>query len=125
MKHFAATVDVAAEPEAIWPLLAEFRRWPEWGVSVTDVKSDADEVTAGATGRVRTAFGLWLPFVIGDVIPQSFWDWRVAGVAATGHYLEPRGAFTQVGFTVPWPAAPYGAVLGMSLRRIKRIAESG
>ena len=88
------------------------------------MESDAKEVAPGVTGRVRTPFGLWLPFVIGEVVPCSFWDWRVAGVPATGHYVEPRNTFTRVRFTAPWPAAPYSAVMAVSLRRIKRLAES-
>jgi hypothetical protein len=123
VKHVTAKADILAQPDAIWSLLTEFDRWPEWGVSVTAVESDATEVAPGVRGRVRTPLGIWLPFVIGDVVPQSFWGWRVAGVPATGHYLEPRSGFTRVRFTVAWPAAPYLAALATSLRRVKILVE--
>ena len=124
MKRVSSTIDIAASAERIWPFIAEFERWPQWGLSVTRVDSAADKVAPGVTGRVRTPVGLWLPFVIGDVIPESSWDWTVAGVPATGHHLEPRGDCTYVRFTAPWVAAPYKLAMQLSLRRLKRIVES-
>ncbi|MDJ0497776.1 MAG: SRPBCC family protein [Acidimicrobiia bacterium] len=124
MRRITSAVEIAASADRIWPFVAEFERWPQWGLSVNQVDSDARQVGPGVTGRVRTPLGFWVPFTIGEVIPGSFWDWSVAGVPATGHRLEPRGASTRVEFTAPWVVAPYKLVMALSLRKLKRVVEA-
>lgn len=124
MRHVAATIDIAAPTDRVWPFLAEFARWPQWGLSISDVHSTSEYVAPGVTGRVRTRVGLWLPFTIEDVIPESFWDWSIVGFRATGHYLEPRQGHTHVRFTAPGVAAPYKLVMAASLERLKHLVES-
>ena len=91
---------------------------------VVAVESDADEVAVGATGRVKTIAGPWLPFVITEVERGHSWTWKVAGIPATGHRVSARGeARTLVEFTAPIAVAPYALVLNVGLRRLKRLAE--
>jgi hypothetical protein len=117
-------IDIDADASVVWPYLARFHHWPAWGPTVTAVESASSEVAPGVTGRVRTPIGLWLPFTIVDVDPGRAWDWRVAGVPATGHTVVPDGpSRCRVEFTAPWWASPYAAVLAMGLRRIQRLAE--
>jgi len=121
-----ASIEIAAPASAIWPLLAEFRHWPEWGPSVRAVDAETEAIAAGLRGRVQTAIGLWLPFEIGRCEPERFWDWKVAGVQATGHRLVPIAADrTLVEFTVSRVFLPYVWVLDRGLRRLARLAESG
>jgi hypothetical protein len=92
---------------------------------VRSVDADGPEVRTGVTGRVQTPIGLWLPFEITDVAPGRSWDWRVAGVGATGHRLVVTGPNAcRVEFTVPAWGAPYTLVLRSGLRRLKSLAES-
>ncbi len=119
----SASAEVDAPAADVWSLLARFDRWPAWGPSITSVEADADEVAPGVTGRVRTAVGVWLPFEITGVLPGRSWDWRVAGIPATGHRVDPiDDRRSRVTFTTPWPTAPYLAVLAVALGRIRRLA---
>jgi uncharacterized protein YndB with AHSA1/START domain len=125
VRHIGTSVEVDAPTERVWALLTEFDHWPDWGVSIRRVESETERVAAGVTGRVQTVAGLWLPFRICDVIPGRFWIWDVAGIGATGHRIKPLAERRcRVEFTGPWIAAPYLAVLRMSLRRLKTLAEA-
>lgn len=126
MAHLTVGIDVAAAPERVWPLLAEFRHWADWGPSIRAVESAAHTVAPGVAGRVQTVAGVWLPFVITQVTPGRSWDWSVAGIPATGHRLLhlPDGS-SRVEFTVSRWLAPYTVVLRAALRRIRDLAEEG
>jgi len=118
-------IDIGAPADGVWRLLTEFRAWPEWGPSVRGVESEAEAVAAGVTGRVRTALGVWLPFVIEEFEEERYWDWSVAGLRATGHRVSPLSADrTRVVFTVSRLYLPYVPVLAWGLHRLKRIAEA-
>ncbi|MBT8201951.1 MAG: hypothetical protein HKN74_00645 [Acidimicrobiia bacterium] len=125
MRHIGTALDIAASGERVWSLLTEFEHWPSWGISIRRVESAAARVATGVEGRVQTVAGLWLPFTIGDVTPGHFWAWEVAGIGATGHRVTPLAdAECRAEFTAPWPAAPYLAVLRISLHRLKSLAEA-
>jgi len=114
---------VAAEPSTMWALLAQPHRWPEWGPSVRAVECTDTEIRPGTQGRVRTPVGLWLRFTITAVDPGRAWHWRVAGLAATGHRIEPVGdRRTRVVFEIPWWGLPYGIVCHLALRNLARRA---
>jgi uncharacterized membrane protein len=124
MKPVRVRIEIEAPADVVWPLLADFVHWPEWGPSVRAVDVEASTVAAGVTGRVRTAIGVWLPFEIGAVEPGRSWQWSVAGIDATGHGLEPLSeSRCAVEFSVPRLFAPYRWVLERGLRRIKALAE--
>lgn len=119
------SIDIAANASTVWPLLAEFRHWPAWGPSVRAVEADVASVAPGVRGRVQTAIGLWLPFEIERCEDERFWDWRVAGVRATGHRLLPLdGQRSRVEFSVPTLFFPYALVLDRGLRRLAALAEA-
>ncbi|MEM9174612.1 MAG: SRPBCC family protein [Myxococcota bacterium] len=125
MSDASASIEIAASVSEVWPFLAEFRHWPEWGPSVRAVEAGRKAVAPGLRGRVQTSIGLWLPFEIGRCEPERFWDWKVAGVRATGHRLVAiDSARTRVDFTVPRAFFPYIWVLDRGLRRLASLAES-
>jgi hypothetical protein len=94
-----------------------------WGPTVRRARLLDDRLEAGARGMVTTVFGLDLPFEITDYDDGARWAWKVAGVSATVHTVEPLGSdCCRVGFGVPWPAAPYLAVCGYALARLDAIA---
>jgi hypothetical protein len=75
-------------------------------------------------GRVQTATGLWLPFEITHWEPERAWTWRVAGVPATGHRVEPLGPQRcRVSFLIPRWAPFYRPVCRSALRRIAALAK--
>jgi uncharacterized protein YndB with AHSA1/START domain len=123
MNHFSVSADIAAPAAAVWELLVDTRRWPEWGPSIRRVESDAPRIGAGTMGRVQTVLGSWLPFTITRFEEGRSWGWRVAGVAATGHEVVDLGHDRcRVTFTVPWIAAPYAVVVSVALRRLRAAA---
>jgi len=97
---------VAADRDAVWRLLTDTERWPDWGPSVTDADADERYIRTGTTGRVRLPVGLWIPFEV-TTCDDYRWTWRVARIPATGHRVERAGGGCRVGFELPLYAAGY------------------
>ncbi len=120
--------DVRLEVGVAWPhawaAFARYEHWSTWGPSVTAVEPGSGEVRAGDTGRVRTPVGGWVPFRIDEVDPGRRWSWRVVGLRATAHRVEPAGPDRSVlVFEVPWWAAPYAVVCRLALGRLAAVAQ--
>lgn len=121
--HTWTTTEVDAPASEVWELLADPSMWPRWGPSVRRATIDGGELRTGATGTVTTAVGVRLPVEITRVEPGRSWRWKVAGIPATDHTVEPLGPRRcRVGFGVPLPAAPYLAVCRVALHRIEQLA---
>jgi len=126
LRPVRASIEIEAPEGTVWQLLAEFRHWPTWGPTVRAVRANAAAVAPGVRGHVQTPVGLWLPFEITTVRNHEYWDWKVAGAAATGHQITPLGeSLTRVDFKVSGWFAPYLGVLNAGLRRLKLAAETG
>jgi hypothetical protein len=115
---------VPAGAADVWALLADPGRWPLWGPSVRGAVVHGDgAIRAGATGSVRTALGVTLPFEVTLFEPGRRWAWTVAGIGATDHRVDPLGpGRCRVAFGVPWPAAAYLPVCRVAITRIRRLA---
>lgn len=123
MRRLPFVAEIAAPADAVWELLVDTRRWPEWGPSIRRVQCDPPRIDVGVTGRVQTIAGVWLSFEITRLEEGRSWDWRVGRAPATGHEIESLGADgCRVTFTVPWIATPYGIVVLLALRRLERLA---
>ena len=117
---FSQMLDAPAE--SVWRLITDTRSWPRWGPTVTAVDCPERYIREGSTGRVRTPLGIWLPFTVERFEPEHYWDWRVGGVAATGHRVKPLGQQQcELAFTVPYWAFGYGVVCRAALKRIERL----
>ena len=126
MRQVQASIEIKRPCSVVWPLLAEFHHWPNWGPTVRAVRADKPAVEPGLQGVVQTPVGLWIPFEITTVSDHEYWDWKVAGVPATGHRVMSVGdSLTRVEFTVSGWLAPYWIVLNLGLRRLKALAETG
>jgi hypothetical protein len=119
-----------ARAAAAWDLLTDTRRWPEWGPSVGAVDCSERYIRMGSRGRVRVA-SAWLPFEVRSFTSPGEetgrpgrWTWRVAGVPATSHRVEPLGeGRCRIVFEVPPLAAPYTLVCDRALDTLVRLAE--
>jgi uncharacterized protein YndB with AHSA1/START domain len=116
---------IDAPAARVWRLLTDTRAWPAWGPSVRAVTCRDRFIRAGSRGRVQTAVGVWLPFVVTAFEPHAYWDWRVAGLTATGHRVDAVAPDRcRLTFSVPVWAAPYGWVCRLALRRIGRLVKA-
>lgn len=118
---------IAAPPSVVWNVLIDLDAWPQWGPTVSAAWLDPPytRLDLNVTGTVRTAVGLAAPFVITEFEPGRHWGWKVAGIPATHHRVEPVGADTRASMAVPWWAPGYLSVCAIALRRIERIAAAG
>lgn len=117
--------EVSASQERGWELLTDTERWPEWGPSVRAVDCDDQFIEPDSTGRVRVPGGLWVPFRITGCEPYR-WTWRVAGIPATGHRVDPPAEGVpeercRVVFELPVLAVGYVPVCIRALDRIESI----
>jgi hypothetical protein len=123
LMSYSTTVAIAAPAARVWSILTDTRAWPAWGPSVSRVECAQRYITAGSRGRVRTVIGVWLSFEITDFVDGRYWSWKVAGIPATGHRVEPLGRDScRLSFEVPTLAAPYLAVCRVACLRIRAMA---
>src|SRR5512143_2197519 len=107
----------------VWRILIDTHCWLEWGPSVKAVDCIDRYIRKGSTGRVLTTLGFWANFKITDFEEGRYWTWRVYGIAATGHRVEPLGEHRcRVSFEIPLFAAPYALLCKLALRRIAKMA---
>jgi len=115
---------INASTERVWDILINTQLWPEWGPSVQAVDCSQSVISAGVSGRIKTAIGIWVAFTITEFEPVRFWGWNVAGFPATGHRLEKiDDANCDLVFELPLVAFPYALICHQAARRIARIAE--
>ncbi|MGQ0630554.1 MAG: SRPBCC family protein [Sporichthyaceae bacterium] len=120
--HISRTVDAPAE--AAWHLLADTGNWSAWGPSIADVTPNDALVYPGMKGKIRPPLGVWLPFEITAVTPGRSWEWKVAGLAATGHRVDALDTLRcRISFEIPWWAPGYAPVCKLALRRIAELLE--
>ena len=104
----------------VWDIITNTTRWPEWGPSIIAVDCVDRYIRKGTCGRVKTLFGIWLPFVIIDFDDQRYWSWKIWGIRATGHRIEPVDAFKcNIFFEVPSIAFPYLSICWIAIKRIE------
>jgi hypothetical protein len=116
--------DVDAPAERTATALRDTQRWPEWSPSVRGVESTDRYVETGTTGRVRVACR-WVPFRV-TAATRLRWDWRVAGVPATGHRIDRypgESGRCRAAIEVPLVAAPYVPVCRRALDRFAALVE--
>ena len=117
---------MAHPPAAVWQAITDTHLWPQWGPSVSAVQCDVRYIRAGAQGRVQTRLGLWVPFLVTTFEPGRYWHWRVSGIPATGHRVEPLDAERcRLVFEVPVWAPPYVWVCRRALFRIESLLTLG
>src|ERR1700754_2691854 len=117
------THDVAAPPAAAWHVLTDLDAWPSWGPTVQRAElAEPGPLRLGSRGRVWTPPGIALPFEITEFEEGRLWAWKVAGVAATRHFVDRSATGCLVTFGVPLWAPVYLTVCAVGLKRIEALA---
>lgn len=114
---------IDAAPDTVWQILIDLDAWPVWGPTVAGAEMEGGAaLRLGARGRVWTPVGVPLPFEIISFEPGRVWGWKVAGVPATRHGVEPQGSGCRAWMSAPVWAPAYLPVLAIALRRIEGLA---
>lgn len=116
---WTVTRKIGAPAETVWNVLTALDMWPKWGLPVAGAELTSEgPLRLGSSGRVWTQVGVPLPFEITEFRPGRLWAWKVAGVAATKHGVDPAGNGCRVWMSSPVWAPAYLPVLAIALRRI-------
>ena len=116
--------EVRTSPAAAMESLRDTRTWPAWSPSITAVESDDRHIREGTCGHVRVG-GVQLPFRV-TTCSSRRWEWRVAGIPATGHRVEAYAGDSErcrVGIEVPLAAIGYVPACKRALDRFAALVE--
>lgn len=124
--NLAVKRDIQASPASVWSVLTDTTQWAHWGPSVRAVACRERFIRRGSRGKVRTPFGVWLPFIVDEYDHLHFWGWKVAGLRATGHRLIRLDEhFSRVVFELPPLWFPYAWICRRAAHNLARLAETG
>ena len=113
---------IGASSDEVWELLTDTLTWVDWGPSISEVQSSNRYIKKGSHGRIKTSLSFWVPFQVTDLDAGSQWSWRIYGIRATGHRIEPlHEGNCRLIFQVPIWAAPYLLVCKLALDRIAQL----
>jgi uncharacterized protein YndB with AHSA1/START domain len=103
--QFETSIDIDADPSAVWAALTDVERWPEWTASMTEVvRLDEGPFSLGSKARIRQPK---LPVVVWEVVdlePERAFSWtsKAPGtITRAEHRVVPRpGGGVDVTLTV-------------------------
>jgi uncharacterized membrane protein len=101
---FSKSVDINAAPDAVFAVMSDVERWPEWTASVTSVKRlDAGSFAVGSRARIRQPKlppALW---TVSAIEPGHSFTWisKGPGILVTAHHsVEPRAGGSHVSLSI-------------------------
>lgn len=94
--EYRTSIEIDASPEAVWAVLADVERWPEWTNSMQRIEFvEGADLKRGATVRIKQPR---LPVMVWEVIdmePNRVFTWQAesGGMTSVGdHRLLARSA---------------------------------
>lgn len=115
---------ISAPTQNVWQVLVDTKQWPTWGPSVKAVSCPQQYISAGLKGKIQTIFGIWINFEITRFEPLKYWEWKVAGIPATGHKLkEIDNNNCEIIFELPFITFPYALICLRAIDRIAHLAK--
>ena len=115
------SVEIFRHPDAIWPVMLDVERWPEWTSSISKLERlDPGPFGLGSRVRIRQPKLKAMTWRVSEFEPGRFFTWetRSPGVYTTGrHEIRPTDSGSIVTLTViqtGWLAlliAPFFAAL--------------
>lgn len=119
------TERTSADAAAIWALWADPARWPDWNEQIEHAEVDGDELSIGATARVKFKRGGTVKFEVAALEPERlFVDEARFPAARLGHEhrLSPGTRGCEITHRL-YVAGPLSGFWAMMLGR-KRMRES-
>ena len=121
--------DSVAQPDEVWPLLAEPRRWAEWAPHLRGAwRLGSPEVEPGNVGAAKLLGFVPVPARIVAKEAGRSWTWHV-GPMVLIHEVQPTPTGSRVAVTLSAPgvlepalAALYGPVVALMTRNLARVA---
>ena len=93
MRDFRTSIDIAAPPDRVWPIMRDVERWHEWTASITGIERlDDGPLRVGSRARVRQTKLPSNAFVVTTLEEgRGFtWESKSPGVRGIGHHwIEP------------------------------------
>jgi len=90
MADFEIAVEIAASPGAVWAVLMDVERWPEWTPSITSVQRlDAGALSVGGRTRIlqpKLRPAVWQVTELDEKSGVFTWVSRSPGVRVTGRH---------------------------------------
>lgn len=117
--QYEHTVDIAAAPEAVWRILTDIERWPDWTPTMTSVEAlDPLPLHAGLRARVKQP-GLRPSVLTVTAVEEGrrfFWVAKQAGLTFSADHVitpTPQGSRLRLfaefsGLLAPIVGAIYG-----------------
>ncbi len=118
---------VAAPPELVWDVVADFARWPEWNSDVKEMSVDAGPTAAGTTFTWKAGPGTITSTVQKVDRPTAIgWTGKTLGIEAIHVWrFEPREHGTVVHTVESWEGLLARALRGRMQRTLQRSLDDG
>jgi uncharacterized protein YndB with AHSA1/START domain len=126
------SIDIDAPAEAVWAVISDVERWPEWTASMSSVRrSRTGPLAVGEKVVVRQPRLPRLTYTVTRVDDGRSFTWEAGNAASRGvgeHVLTPRvsgGCTATLRLTQRGPVAPLVGVLldGITRRYLRMEAE--
>jgi carbon monoxide dehydrogenase subunit G len=133
MAKYERTVQIGAPPAAVWAVIADVERWPEWTPSILSVaRKEPGPLGLASTASVRSKGFRESALRVTEFSPGCSFTWVGSGGpglrVVLAHAVEPIGGGSRVTLTVSaaGPSAPLVGwlVARMSKRNVDTEAES-
>lgn len=120
MAGYVRTIDIAATPDAVWSVLGDVEKWPQWTPSILKVERlEQGSFAIGSTARVKAKGFPEAPLTVTELTPgRSFtWEGKSAGLRTVmSHTIEPVSGGSRVTLSVI-PAGPLAMLVGWYMAR--------
>jgi uncharacterized membrane protein len=117
------TVDVAADPDAVWAVLVDVERWPTWTASTSAVRLlDPTPLALGSRVEVRQPRLPHAVWTVSALVPGRSFSWESTGpgVRSIGdHEITPTPAGCRVTLRFT-QGGPLGGLVGVLMSGLIR-----
>ena len=112
--EYRRTIDIDAEPEVVWALLADVEHWPDWTKSMQKIgRLDGGPLAVGSRAKVKQPKLPATVFEVTQLDPSKSFAWKAKspGVESfADHQIEPRDGGSRMTLVFQVTGALSGAV---------------